>query len=238
MEIISNDPDSITTKDAIVSTQSFVVTDIKQAVRVESRVNIFINGKFDFSLDIAQVVDFKLKKGQILSEKEIRDLRKASEFGKLYQRTLEYVLSRPHSVKETYDHLIQNRKKREAENRLLQKSLAIPTDDDINAVMERLISRGYLDDKKFVRYYIENRNVKKGISLKKLRLELAKKGVSQSIIEAALVDSPRNESEEIKKIITKKRRRYDNEKLIQYLVRQGFDYQQSKDAVLETGSQS
>ena len=104
--------------------------------------------------------------------------------------------------------------------------------------MKRLIDRGYLDDEKFVRYYVENRNVKKGISLKKIRLELTKKGVSSTLIDSALAENPRNEAEEIKKIIAKKRRRYDNEKLIQYLIRQGFDYQQSKDAVLEMDSQN
>ncbi len=239
MEIISNDPNIKISEDLAADVApSFVITDIKQAVRIENRVNIFINGKFDFSLDIAQVVDFRLKKGQALTEKELHDCRRASEFGKLYQRTLEYVLSRPHSIKETYDHMLQSRKKREAENRLRQKNLSIPTDDDIDLVLERLIGRGYLSDEKFVRYYIENRNVKKGISLKKLRQELAKKGVSQSMIEAALAENPRDEAEEIKKIIAKKRRRYDDEKLIQYLLRQGFDYQQSKDAVLEMGSQS
>ncbi len=249
MEILSNTPD------APKSAQAYTITDIRAAVKTENRVNIFINGKFDFSLDLAQVVDLKLKKGQTLTEKDLKRCRHASEFGKLYQRTLEYVLSRPHSIKETHDHLIQSRKKRETMNRqairnrerskedrakykLRTRELPLFTDDDIDAVLKRLIDRGYLDDEKFVRYYVENRNTKKGISLKKIRLELAKKGVSSTLVELVLSENPRNEAEEIQKIIAKKRRRYDDEKLIAYLVRQGFDYQQSKDAVLETDSQN
>lgn len=249
MENLSN------TLDAPKSVQAYTITDIKAAVKTENRVNIFINGKFDFSLDLAQVVDLKLKKGQTLTEKDLKRCRHASEFGKLYQRTLEYVLSRPHSIKETHDHLIQSRKKRETMNRqairnrerskedrakykLRTRELPLFTDDDIDAVLKRLIDRGYLDDEKFVRYYVENRNTKKGISLKKIRLELAKKGVSSTLVELVLSENPRNEAEEIQKIIAKKRRRYDDEKLIAYLVRQGFDYQQSKDAVLETDSQN
>lgn len=262
MEILSNK------KDEGVASPSFVITDIKQAVRAENRVNIFINDKFDFSLDIAQVVDLKLKKGQVLTEKELKDCRHASEFGKLYQRTLEYVLSRPHSIKETRDHLVQNRKKRELTNlqaarnreriknetkeerasrkalaekfgtRLKTKELPLFTDDDIEKVIARLIAKGYLDDEKFVRFYTENKNVKKGISLKKIRQDLVQKGVSQNLIEQILAESPRDESEEIKKIIMRKRKKYDDEKLIMYLVRQGFDYQQSKDLVRETGSQN
>lgn len=233
----------------------FTITDIKQAVKTENRVNVFVNGQFDFSLDIAQIVDLKLKKGQQLSEKELKDCRHASEFGKLYQRTLEYVLSRPHSIKETRDHLILNRKKREAMNRqalknrerpkddlvkykLRTRELALFTDDDIEKVLSRLIERGYLDDEKFVRFYIENKNVKKGISLKKIRLELSKKGVNSALIEEVLAENPRDETDEIKKIIARKRKKYDDEKLISYLVRQGFDYQQSKDLVLETDLQN
>ena len=249
MEILSNK------KDEGALPPSFVITDIKQAVRTENRVNIFVNNKFDFSLDIAQVIDLKLKKGQALTEKELKDCRHASEFGKLYQRTLEYVLSRPHSIKETRDHLIQNRKKRELTNlqaaknrdrskedrakyKLRTRELPLFTDDDIEKVIARLIAKGYLDDEKFVRFYIENKNVKKGISLKKIRQDLAQKGVSQNLVEQVLAESPRDESEEIKKIIMRKRKKYDDEKLIMYLVRQGFDYQQSKDLVRETGSQN
>lgn len=249
MEILSNK------KDEGALPPSFVITDIKQAVRTENRVNIFVNNKFDFSLDIAQVIDLKLKKGQALTEKELEDCRHASEFGKLYQRTLEYVLSRPHSIKETRGHLIQNRKKRELTNlqaaknrdhskedrakyKLRTRELPLFTDDDIEKVIARLIAKGYLDDEKFVRFYIENKNVKKGISLKKIRQDLAQKGVSQNLVEQVLAESPRDESEEIKKIIMRKRKKYDDEKLIMYLVRQGFDYQQSKDLVRETGSQN
>ena len=233
----------------------FLITDIKQAARTENRVNIFINGKFDFSLDIAQVIDLKLKKGQTLSEKELKDCRHASEFGKLYQRTLEYILSRPHSIKETRDHLILSRKKRDVMNRqavrnrsrskedrakykLRTRELPLFTDDDIEKVLSRLIERGYLDDEKFTQFYVENKNIKKGISLKKIRQDLVKKGIDQNLIEQILSENPRDESAEIKKIIAKKRKKYDNEKLIAYLVRQGFDYQQSKDLVLETDSQN
>ena len=40
--------------------EGFRITDIKQAIKNENRVNIFVNDKYAFSLDIAQVVDFKL----------------------------------------------------------------------------------------------------------------------------------------------------------------------------------
>lgn len=233
------------------TSHSFEITDIKQAVKNENRVNIFVDGKYDFSLDIAQVVDFKIKKGQHISEKELEKYRHASEYGKLYQRTLEWVLLRPRSVRETDDYLKRKKQKREQENRqatfnrsrskedlakykLRTKIQPEITTSDIEQVVFQLIDRGYLDDKKFAAYFVENRFAKKGISAKRLKMELQKKGISQGIIEEALGSSERSDEEEIKKIIAKKRSRYDNEKLIAYLTRQGFSYQLSRDLVLGT----
>lgn len=191
------------------------ITELKPAVRKENRVNVFVDGEFSFSLDVAQVVDFKLKKGLKVSEAELSKFRKASNFGKLYQRTLEWILTRPRSVRETHDYL---RKKK------FQKPEYEITDEDIEGVVARLLSKKYLDDRKFAEYYVENRFLKKGVSKKRLSLELSKKGIEKAEIERVL-ENGRDEKEEIRKMIARKRARYDDEKLIAYLVRQGFDFE-------------
>ena len=185
-----------------------LVTDIKQAVKNQNRANIFIDGKYDFSLDIAQLVDFKLKVGQVLTEQDLEKYRKASKYGKLYQRTLEWVLTRPHSVRETKDYLF--RKKAEKE--------------DSEKILKTLEQKGYLNDETFAKFYVENRFVKKGISKKRLELELMKKGVDKTIIETAFSSSDRNDEDEIKKIIEKKKSKYNEEQMIRYLLGQGFSY--------------
>ena len=48
---------------------TFKITNIKQAVKNENRVNVYVDGKYSFSLDIAQLVDFKIKVGQDLKLK-------------------------------------------------------------------------------------------------------------------------------------------------------------------------
>ena len=212
--------------------RSFLVTAIKPAIKTENRVNIFINDKYDFSLEISQVVDLHLKVKKRLSASELEDCRRASQFGKLYCRTLEYTLTRPHSEKEIRDYLLKRRQ------RLRIKNLPLYTDQDIAAVISRLKEKGYLDDEKFACYFVENRYVKKGISKKRLILELKKKGISTDVIENVLADSTRSDDAEIQKIINKKFSKYTPDKLIAYLVRQGFDYQQSKAAVLEMDLQN
>ena len=92
-------------------------------------------------------------------------------------------------------------------------------------VLDRLNQRNYLDDRRFAQFWVENRNVKKGISIKKIQSELAQKGVDQQIIEEVLQGTSRNERDELRKIIARKSNRYKNpQKLIQYLIRQGFNY--------------
>lgn len=216
MDIVSLNSEPIAPR--LSSRTHLQITNIKQAVKNENRVNIFIDGKYDFSLDISQLVDFKLKVGQKITEQDLEKYRKASSFGKLYQRTLEWVLTRPHSVKETRDYLFKKHAEKE----------------DSAKIIKTLQEKSYLNDEAFARFYVENRFVKKGISKKRLELELTKKGIDRQIIEDTLASSERSDEEEIKKIIAKKRNKYDDEKLIAYLTRQGFSYQLSKDLVLGT----
>lgn len=205
---------------------ALVITDISQGVKNPNRVNVFVDGKFALSLDVTQIVDLKVRVGRTLSEAELAELKQASEFGKLYQRTLEWVLLRPRSWQETRDYL-----RRKTYEKQLDASYA-------EQVMERLAAKGYLDDRKFAEYYVANRFVKKGISSQRLRMELAKKGVAKEIVDEVLAQSDRTEVAEAQKIIARKRQQYDDEKLISYLCRQGFPYQLARSLVLDSEKDS
>lgn len=216
------------------------ITDLKQGVKNLNRVNVFVDGKYSFSLDIAQVVDFGVKVGKLVTLEELEELKKASEFGKLYQRALEWVLVRPRSEKETRDYLIRKLYKSSSDalgpahryGRTGAQSLLVSREwssEDIaklaSEIIERLMAHGYLDDFKFAEWYVENRFVKKGVSARRLKMELMKKGISKDVVDEVLRDSGRNDEDEILKIIAKKRAKYTDEKLIQYLCRQGFPYE-------------
>ena len=224
------------------------ITDIRQAVKNENRVNVFVNKKYSFSLDVAQLVDLKLKVGAEITEEDLAEYKKLSEFGKLYQRTLEWLLMKPRSIKETRDYLWRKLKTSSSGYSLLPSlqgsSLRFCSDHGYSSedifkfsqdIISRLISKGYLDDEKFAEYYVENRFVKKGVSKRRLKMELMKKGIKKEIIERVLDDSVRNDEDEILKIIAKKRARYDDEKLIQYLCRQGFPYELAQNLVQSYG---
>ena len=198
-----------------------IITNLKQGVKNPNRVNVFVDGKYSFSLDMAQVVDLGVKVGKEISEEELMEYKGASEFGKLYQRALEWVLVRPRSEKELNDYLYKKIYEKKSDKNY------------INDIIEKLKIKKYVDDLRFAEWYVENRFVKKGISKKRLRVELMKKGISKDIIERVLDN--RNDEEEIVKMITKKRARYDDEKLTQYLCRQGFSYELVRELVRSYG---
>ena len=85
--------------------KTYTITALTAQVRNADRVSVFIDGTYDFSLDVAQVVDCGVKVGRMLTEAELTELRREGEFGKLYARALEYTLMRPHSAREIRDYL-------------------------------------------------------------------------------------------------------------------------------------
>ena len=89
------------------------ITSLKAAVHQANRVNVFIDGKYDFSLTLSELADVKLFQGKELSKSELESLRVLSGLGKLYQSTLEYCYSRPHSKKEIIDFLERKRIRRD-----------------------------------------------------------------------------------------------------------------------------
>ena len=227
------------------------ITDIKQAVRNPDRVNVSVDGKYRFSLDIYQVSELGVKIGREYSEEELASLETESQFGKLYARALEYTLLRPHSSREVRDYLYRKTLSKKylkkappkkgltfsggekSANRIVEVAGASP--ENAERVFNRLVERGHIDDEKFARWWVENRNLRKGSSRRKLASELAAKGVPAAVAEAALAQTERSDQDELAKIVAKKRARYpDEKKLIAYLARQGFGYDDIKTALADS----
>ena len=209
------------------------ITDISIQIKNPHRVNISIDGKYRLSLDVYQLTELGIKNGIEITSDEITKWEEESNFGKLYGRTLEYCLMRPHSAKEVRDYLWRKTLTSKYKSRDGSvKERAGVSQDIASRVYDRLVEKGYIDDEKFTRYWLENRNATKGSSQRKLIAELRGKGVEQVIIDRLLPSSARTDGDEIQKIIKKRANRYDDDsKFLQYLVRQGFSYQDSRDAI-------
>lgn len=211
-----------------------IVTDLSIQQKNPNRVNVSIDGKFRFSLDITQVTDLGIKRGASFEEAEIIRIEQESLYGKLYMRALEYSLIRPRSEYELKQYLWKKTRETKYKER---KTGIVKTRQGVDVsladrVYDTVISKGYVSDRKFTEWWVENRNLSKGSSMRKIKSELAAKRVSASIIDELMDKTDRSDASELRKIIEKKRNRYpDTQKLMNYLARQGFGYDDIKSAL-------
>ena len=140
---------------------------------------------------------------------------------------------RPHSAREIRDYLWRKTRATKYKTRDgTIKDRPGVSQELAERVYLRLEEKGYVDDRRFASFWVEHRNQTKGSSLRKLTSELRAKGVSSLIIDEVLQSSERTDQDELAKVIAKKASRYpDRQKLTQYLLRQGFRYDDVKEAV-------
>lgn len=187
------------------------ITSIKQQLKNPERVSVFVDGKYEFSLSLDELVREKLKKEQVLSEADLKKYKKMSQDGKLRSRSLEWLLGRPHSTREFRDYL----RKKQAEAELVE------------ALINEFSTKGYLDDAKFASWFAQRRASKRK-SKRLIRTELLQKGITGEALEAALASDEINEAEALAELVKKKqsqsRYKDDPTKLAKYLTSQGFSY--------------
>jgi regulatory protein len=209
------------------------ITSISIQKKDKNRINVMVDGKYRFSLDVFQLVDLGIKVGADYTDEQLTNLEQESQFGKVYSRALEYSLMRPHSAREVRDYLY--RKTRPTRTKTGEVRPGVAT-EVTTRVFERLVEKGYVDDEKFARYWVDNRSLRKGASKRKLSSELSAKGIERSIIDRLLSESERTDESELQKIIEKKRSKYpDDQKFMLYLARQGFSYDDIKSALAVEG---
>jgi len=194
------------------------ITNIKQQVKNKDRVSVYVDGKYSFSLSTWQLSSAGLKlNGEITSE-EIEKFHEESDFGKMHDRALMWLMLRPRSSWEVQDYL-----RRKIEEEEVQEKL-----------FTAFKGKKYFDDEDFAERWVANRRLLKPVSKLKLRQELLKKRVPKEIIDQTLEADETDETKILVELIEKKRRisRYqDDRKLMEYLARQGFRYGDIKDAL-------
>jgi regulatory protein len=192
------------------------ITAIKQQVKRPDRYSVFVDGKYSFSLSEGALLDVGLASGQELDAPRLEQLKRESGNDKAYGNALRYVAMRPRSEWELRTYL---RRKE--------------TDEPVaDRIVERLQGVGLLDDLAFAKAWVANRRLLKATSVRKLKQELQQKRVSGSIIDKVLAEDDTNERDALRELALKKRARYpDDIKLMQYLARQGFGYEDIKSVI-------
>lgn len=190
----------------------------------KKRVNVYLDGKFGFGLDLATLMTLKLSEGTELSEAEIEEIVKESEFQSTYDKILKYASLRPRSKKE-FDTWLKKHKVHKS----LHKELFI-----------RLKRLDLLNDRKFAAWWIQQRNQFRPKSVRVLRLELRQKGVKKDVVGEALSEEGVDEEKAAKKILEKKKymwRKYQGfekrVKMSNYLAGKGYSWDIVREVVSE-----
>lgn len=194
------------------------ITAIQQQIKRPERYSIFVDGKYSFSFGESALLEQGLRIGQELSEQEVHELKKRSSDDKIYNAAIRYIAMRQRSEWEITSYL-----ERKGAEPALQTQ-----------ILNKLSDYGYVDDEKFAAAWVENRRLLRPISKRKLQQELKVKRVSNEVIEKVLQGDETDELAVLKALIIKKQPRYpDRLKLMQYLARQGFQYDDIKTAISE-----
>ncbi len=197
------------------------ITSIQSQVKQAGRYSIFVEGKYAFSLSADALLEAHLANGQELTAADVEQYKRLSSEDKAYNLTLAYVARRMRSEGELMDYF-------------RRKGYA----PELSAgIMEKLRRLGFVDDAEFARRWVENRRNLHASSTKKLRLELRQKKVADSVIRQVLAEDETDERQLLRELVEKKRKmsRYqDDQKLMAYLARQGFNYDDMKSAINTT----
>lgn len=197
------------------------ITRIVEQEKQKGRYSLFVDGKYAFSLSETALLQSKLATGQELAKEDLKRWKQESADDKIYSNALRYAAMRQRSTWEVEQYL----RRKEASPTLAER------------ILNKLSDIGLLNDETFARAWVQNRRLLRPTSKRKLQQELRAKHVPDQVIDVTLAEESDDENAALRTIVAKKRNlpRYkaDPMKLMQYLARQGFNYEDIKSVLSE-----
>lgn len=181
----------------------------------KSRVNVYLDDKFGFGIDLDNFVLLHLKVDQELTDEEIEKIIRKAEFQKTWDKLLRFAMVRPRAEKEITEYF--RRKK-------VHESMH-------EELLEKLKHFELLDDQKFAEWWVDQRNNFKPKPKRILQIELTKKGIVREIINNVLEETKVNEEKMARDLLARKAYKWKNleprvarQKMSQYLAGKGFSW--------------
>ncbi len=209
-------------------TMAGTVTELRFQKQARDRVNVYLDGRYAFALPATEAA--RLRKGQFLSDAEIQALQQVDLRAKALDRALRFLAVRPRSTWEVRQHL----------SRYRPQGRPLPQ-EHVAWVLARLEEQGYLDDRAFAQYWVEQRRRFSPRGVRALAHELRQKGVPASVIEPVLA-SVGDEVAAAQEALRKRLhgwRHLDEEtfrrKAQGYLQRRGFDWETIAEVLAHLG---
>ena len=145
------------------------ITALRETKR-RGRVNLFLDGRFAFSISADLVSSEGLRCDKVLTDDEIASLSNSDQYQRCLDAALSFLSYRPRSASEL-------------QIKLQKRGFAKETQVK---VMESLSAKGMLNDAEFARFWTDNRESFSPRSQRMTRMELQKKGVPKEAIDEAV----------------------------------------------------
>lgn len=194
-----------------------LISSISYQQRDKLRASVFVAGEFAFGINVATIENFRLRKGDELTNALLEELRTFDDAVSAKRIASKYLNSRRRSEKE-----------------VVTKLKGEGFDPEIiEPVIAGLRNYGLINDEEFARAFIHDKLISKASSRRELEMLLSKKGIAKPLIQSILSDMTEvgDEEDRAMKAAQKKwdsllRREPDarkrNQKLYAFLGSRGF----------------
>ena len=200
-----------------------IITAIKPQ-KNKKRVNVYLDNKFGFGLDLEAFIKLELKFEQELTDEQVRKIVKEAEFRKVYDKLLRFSTLRPRSEKELKDWLKKHK-------------VHLSIHENLFSRLKRL---DLLNDNKFAKWWVEQRMEFSPRGKRALIAELRQKGINRDLIIQLVNESISQGYEEktARKLLQKKKYKWERlqkleakKKMSEFLARKGFGWEVIKNAI-------
>jgi len=182
----------------------------------KKRINVHLDGKFSFGIDLENFLRLGLKVEQELSKKEIEEIIKKAEFQKTSDKLIRFATLRPRSKREINDWFRKHKVHLSLHKELFSK-------------LKRL---ELVNDEKFAVWWVEQRTSFRPRGKRSLEAELRQKGIDKKFIIKALDKVKIDEVKIARELLKRKKYRWEKldkfearKKMTGFLARKGFGWE-------------
>ncbi len=196
------------------------ITDVVPQQKNKNRVSVFVDGEYSFSLDGADALRLGVKADAEITEKDIEIYNLESNLSKAKAKAFDIVARK--AVTE-----------RELRTRLTDKGYDKMICD---IVIESMIEYNYINDADYCESFLDYAKAK-GWGIIKIRSELKRHGVEESVISNALAEFEDSPEERIRDILSKRFADADlsdfkqKQKALRFFASRGFDFESIQSAI-------
>lgn len=197
------------------------ITDITIQKHNKSRMSVFVDGEYSFSLDDTDIVFLGIKVGKEITRSQIDEYNHRCNYTKAFSLALDFISRKAATKKQIKDKLIK-----------------FGYDEDIiTMVCEELNQLGYLDDVQYAKELAKDMISYKKQGKTRIIMELKRRGISQEDIKEALSEIDFCEEDSISAHLAKKFMNSDlsdiktKEKAMRYLLYRGFSHADATEGI-------